>query len=153
MASASVAKVLGDSAELAALRERLDLINRLQRRYRNIAPGELASASRVCAIDGTTIVLRASSGPVAAALRQVAPRLYSRLVESNSLKQNEKENLTGLRIEVQVEPAPVRRTVRGRQPIPFERLAVLAEAMAEGPLKETLERISRDQVKKSREKT
>lgn len=153
MAAASVSKVLGESAELKPLQERLDLIDRLQRRYRTIAPGELAKASRVSAIDGTTVVIYAASGPVAAALRQVAPRLLSGLQKSNSLKENEKAELTGIRVEVQVEVRPARRAVVPREPVPAERLAKVAEGLSDSPLKETLGRMSRDQSKRTREKT
>ena len=157
MASNSVSKVLRESVELKPLQERLDWINRLQRRYRTIAPGELANASRVCAIDGTTAVICATSGPVAAALRQIAPRLLAGLRvqhERNSLKENEIRELTGIRIEVQVEARPVRRAVKAREPLPVERLTKLAEGLSDSPLKTTLERIGRSaQSKRTREKT
>jgi hypothetical protein len=153
MASASVAKVLVDSPELKPLQERLDLIDRLQRTYRTIAPGELAKASRVCAIDGTIVVICAASGPVAAALRQVAPRLISGLLKSNCLKENEKAELTGIRIEVQVEVRPTRRAVKPREPMPMESLAKVSKGLADSPLKTTLERITRPQSKRTREKT
>jgi hypothetical protein len=161
MATHSLAKVLQASAELHPLREQLDAIQRLQRRYRTIAPGDLAKASRVCAIEGTTVVIRAASGPVAAALRQVAPRILSALRtpgksggSRNSLKENENRELTGIRIEVQVEaPAPTRK-VRGRAPLPTERIARVAAGLSDSPLKETLQRMGRPpQSKSTREKT
>ena len=74
MASEPISKLLGDNAELRPLAERLQYIKRLQKRYRTLAPENLASASRVCAIDGTTVVVCAASGPVAAALRHLALR-------------------------------------------------------------------------------
>ncbi|WP_171089526.1 DciA family protein [Usitatibacter rugosus] len=153
MATDSVSKVLGDAPELKVLQERLNLIDRLQRSYRTIAPGELARVSRVSAIDGTTVVIYATSGPVAAALRQVAPRLLSGLQKSNALKENEKAELTGIRVEVQVEVRPARRAVVPREPMPVERLAKVAEAMSDSPLKETLGRMARPQSKRTREKT
>lgn len=153
MASGPVSKMLGESAELRPLRERLDLINRLQRRYRSVAPGELAKASRVCAIDGTTVVIRTASGPVAAALRQQIPRLSAALLKRNSLKENEIAELTGIRIEVQVDARPARRTVKARDPLPVDRLLKLAEGLADSPLKATLEGIGRAQSKRTREKT
>ena len=153
MATDSVSKVLGDAPELKVLQERLNLIDRLQRSYRTIAPGELARASRVSAIDGTTVVIYATSGPVAAALRQVAPRLLSGLQKSNSLKENEKAELTGIRVEVQVEARPARRAVVPREPVPVERLAKVAAGLSDSPLKDTLGRMSRPQSKRTREKT
>jgi len=79
MASESIAKLLGDSAELRPLAERLAYIKRLNRRYRTLVPESLAEASRVCAIDGTTVVVCAASGALAAALRHLAPRLLEGL--------------------------------------------------------------------------
>lgn len=136
------------------------MINRLQQRYRTLAPGELAKASRVCAIDGATVVISAASGPVATALRQIAPRLLAGLravsntdPERNSLNQNENPHLTGLRVEVQVERKPPRRKVQPREPLPVEQLSKLAQGLADSPLKSTLERIGRAQSKRTREKT
>ena len=154
MATHSVAKLLGESSELRPLQERLDVINRLQRRYRTIAPGDLAKASRVCAIDGTTVVICAANGPVAAALRQIAPRLLRDLVVKDSLKQNENQELTGVRVEVQVAPVTPKRAVRAREPMPVDRLETLAKGLSDSPLKDTLERIVRKpQSKRTREKT
>jgi hypothetical protein len=152
MAANSVAKVLRASAELHALRERLDAIELLQRLYRSVAPGDLARASRVCAIEGTTVVISATSGPVATALRQVAPRLLTAI--RKGLKENENPNLTGIRVEVQVEARPARRAVKAREPLPAEHLTKLAEGLSDSPLKETLQRIGRAaQSKRTREKT
>src|SRR5258708_8616109 len=71
----SVARFLDENTDLKLLASQLACIKRLQRRYRSLAPERLAEASRVCAIDGTTVVICANSGPVAAALRHLAPRL------------------------------------------------------------------------------
>lgn len=150
--------MLRASPELLPLREQLDEIERLQRRYRSVAPGELAKASRVCAIEGTTVVIRASSGPVAAALRQVAPRILQGLRaahpmdKAKPLKENEIRELTGIRVEVQVEAPPARRAVKPRGRMPAEALSRVAEGLADSPLKETLKRIGR-QSSKTREKT
>jgi len=56
MASDSVSRLLDENADLRPLTTRLAHIKRLQRRYRSIAPERLAETSRVCAIDGTTVV-------------------------------------------------------------------------------------------------
>lgn len=155
MASEPIAKLLVENAELRPLSERLDHIKRLQRRYRTLAPEQLAAASRVCAIDGTTVVICASSGPVAAALRHLAPRLLEGLRANprKSPKHSRDQELTSIRIEVQVDrPAP-KRQVRSRGEMPTEKLARVAGGLADGPLKETLERINRDHSKRTRSKT
>jgi hypothetical protein len=154
MATEPLARLLRDNPDLAPIRDRLEQVRRLQGRYRSVVPVELASSSRVCAVDGTTVVVRADNAPVAAALRSLAPRLLAGLnassrPESNSLKYKRDQELTALRVEVQVDaPAPARR-VRRREELPVERLAEVARKLADSPLKDTLERIVRDQAKSS----
>lgn len=154
MAAEPIAKLLGDNADLRPLSARLELIKRLQKRYRTLVPEGFAAASRVCAIDGTTVVICAASGPVAAALRHLAPRLLEglRTVRRNSKQQRDQE-LIAIRIEVQVEAAPPKRPVKARGTMPRERLASLAQRMDESPLKETLERIGKPQMRSTRSKT
>jgi hypothetical protein len=145
MAAEPVAKLLSENADLKPLAERLERIQRLQRRFRTLAPEQLAQASRVCAIEGTTVVVCTASGPVAAALKQLAPRLLQGLRATrsrNSLKQNENAELTALRIEVQVAQPERRRTVVARPELPLGKLAALSGRLAESPLKATLERIT-----------
>src|SRR5215470_1003201 len=99
MATEPIAKLLGASAELRPLATRLAYIKRLQRRYRTLAPSQLADASRVCAIDGTIVVISAASGPVAAVLRQLAPRLlqgFREAARGKSSKHSEDQELTGI---------------------------------------------------------
>lgn len=139
-----VSKLLGESADLVLLAQRLERIKRLQRRYRNLVPETLAEASRVCAIDGTTVVVLATSGPVAAALRQIVPRLLEGLRETarKSSKHSGDQELTSIRIEVQVKDGTPRRRVIARGEMPREALGRLAERLSDSPLKETLERLS-----------
>ena len=156
MATESIAKLLGTNAELRPLSERLDHIKRLQKRYRTLIPGELSQVSRVCAIDGTTVVICATSGAVAAALRHVAPRLLEGLRGNvrKSTKSSEDQELTGIRVEVQIEVKPSRRPVAARPAMAPEKLAKLAEGLCDSPLKETLTRIARDQaMSRTRSKT
>ena len=155
MASDSVSKLLDENAELRPLQLRLEYIKRLQRRFRTLAPEQLAEASRVCAIDGTTVVICATSGPVAAALRHLAPRLLDglRTMAQKSAKHSRDQELTSIRIEVQVNIPKARQRVVARGEMPVEQLARLAGKLSDSPLKETLERISsRDQAKRTRSK-
>jgi hypothetical protein len=156
MATESVSRLLDENADLKPLAARLAYIKRLQRRYRSLAPEQLAEASRVCAIDGTTVVIGATSGPVAAALRHYAPRLLEGLREAarKSSKHSRDQELTAIRIEVQVAPQKPKRRVTSRGELPVEQLANLAARLSDSPLKETLERISQpDQSKRTRSKT
>ena len=144
MASDPISKLLGENNDLRPLAARLEHIKRLQRRYRTIAPEQLAAASRVCAIDGTTVVVFATSGPVAAALRQIAPRLLEGLRGDarKSSKHSEDQELNSIRIEVQVTDGKPRRRVIERGDVPRETLSRVAGRLSDSPLKETLERIA-----------
>ena len=151
MAAEPISRLLGATPELRPLSERLEQIKRLQKRYRNLAPGELAQASRVCAIDGTTVVICAASGAVAAALRHIAPRLLEGLRENRrSSKHSRDQELTSIRVQVQVNPPPLKRPVRARGEMPRERLAKTAERMKDSPLKETLTRIGQSRSTRSK---
>jgi hypothetical protein len=153
MATESVSKLLDENADLRPLAARLEVIKRLQRRYRTLAPEQLAEASRVCAIDGTTVVICAASGPVAAVLRQLAPRLLEGLRDHarKSSKHPEDQELTSIRIEVQVKESQPKRRVPQRTEVPREQLSKVAETLADSPLKEALRRMSRpDQRKRTR---
>lgn len=155
MASESIAQLLGGNAELKPLAERLELIKRLQKRYRTLVPEELAAASRVCAIDGTIIVICASSGAVAAALRHLGPRILEGLrTRGKSAKPSRDQELNSIRVEVQVEVKPARRAVVSRGRMPVEKLADVAKGLSDSPLKDALARIAHDQaMSKTRSKT
>jgi hypothetical protein len=151
-----IRRVLDDTAELKSLQSRLDQIRRLQRRYRTIAPERLVETSRVCAIDGTTVVVSAASGAVASALRHLAPRLLEGLREAarKSSKHSRDQELNAIRIEVQVNDQPPPRPVKPRPPLPREKLSEIAAGLAESPLREALERMAAPaQSSKTRSKT
>ena len=159
MATEPLARLLRNSPDLAPVRDRLDEVRRLQGLYRSVVPEGLASSSRVCAVDGTTVVIRADNAPVAAALRAIAPRLLAGIKDAaspgtappseDSLKLKRDQELTGLRVEIQVDVPPPSRKVRPREEMPVERLAEVARGLADSPLKDTLARIVRDQRKRS----
>jgi hypothetical protein len=153
MAAEPVKRLLGQSPELAPLAERLQRIKRLQERFRTIAPGPLAAACRVCAIEGTTVVIGAANGTVASVLRQLAPRLLENL-RSGLPKHPEDQQFTEMRVEVQVSaPAPKTR-VAGRAAMPHGQLLALAATLSDSPLKAQLERMARAQMaSKTRSKT
>ena len=157
MAPESVSRLLDENADLKPLTQRLAHIKRLQRRYRSIAPERLADTSRVCAIDGTTVVICTDSGAVAAALRHLAPRILDDLrkaASANSSKHPRDQELTSIRIEVQVKVREPRARVHARSEMPVDKLSGVADKLADSPLKRTLERIAKDgQSKSTRSKT
>jgi len=155
MATEPIAKLLGESAELRPLAERLAHIKRLNRRYRTLVPEGFAEASRVCAIDGSTVVVGAASGAVAAALRQLAPRLLEGLrgVRTHP-KSSRDQELTSIRIEVQVNVPQRKPRVLPRDPLPTEKIAAVAAKLSDSPLKEQLARMAGDQTtRRTRSKT
>jgi hypothetical protein len=151
----TVRRLLDDNTELKPLATQLARIRHLQRRYRSIAPPELAGASRVCAIDGTTVVICADNGTVASVLRHLVPRMLEGLREAarKSSKHTRDQELTSIRVEVQVsvtrKPAPV----RARGELPAAKLSELAGKLEDSPLKKTLEEIAaREHARKARPK-
>jgi hypothetical protein len=153
MASEPISKLLGQTAEIKPIAARLEDIKRLQRRYRTLAPERLAAASRVCAIDGKIVVICAASGAVAAALRQLAPRLLEGLRgPAKSPKHPEDQDFTSIRIEVQVTTAHPKREVIPPPAMPREQLGRLAAGLSDSPLRQTLERMA-GQSKRTRSKT
>lgn len=154
MATERLSRLLRNSPDLGPVRDRLEQVQLLQGLYRSVVPAALASSSRVCAVDGTTVVIRADNSPVAAALRAMAPRLLAGLndtaaPEKKPLKIKRDQELTALRVEVQVEAPPLPRKVRAREPLPVERLAEVAAHLSDSPLKDSLERIVAAQRKSS----
>ncbi len=145
MASEPISKLLGENPDLRPLAPRLEQIKRLQKRYLTLVPEPLATASRVCAIDGTTIVVLATSGTIGAALRQIAPRLLEGLRQAarKSSKHSGDQELNAIRIEVQVSNPKPRRPVPARSEMPREALGQVAERLSDSPLKESLERIAK----------
>ena len=152
MATESVSRLLDENSDLKPLTQRLALIKRLQRRYRTLAPERLAEASRICAVDGTTVVICADSGAIAAALRHLAPRILEdlrRAAVANASKHPRDQELTSIRVEVQVKVRAPRPRVHARGEMPVEKLDKLADSLGESPLKDTLQRLSRGRKKPS----
>ena len=151
MAADSISRLLDENTDLKPLAARLAHIKRLQRRYRTLAPERLAELSRVCAIDGTTVVICADNGAVAAALRHLAPRILESL---RSSKHPRDQELNSIRVEVQVKVTTPRARVTPRAEVPVEKISGVAAKLADSPLKRTLERIAADgQMRRTRSKT
>jgi hypothetical protein len=151
MASDPISRHLGRSSELQPLREQLGRIERLQERYRSVAPERLQQLSRVCAIDGTTVVVCVANGAVAAALRHLSPRILQ-AIRSGSPKDAEDQELTEIRIEVQVSATTPKAPPKPRGEMPREQLGEVADKLSDGPLKETLGRMARPQSRRTRSK-
>ncbi len=146
--------LLSEDGALQPLLAKLRRVNALQQIYVEAladalpGPGGLAQGSRVSAIVGTTVFISAANGPVAAKLKQVAPRLLQRF-------QMQEQELTSVRVEVQ--PVwPEAATPGSRPPasphlaMDDAQLAALAGQLSESPLKAALEQIKRRRVRRAR---
>ena len=151
-ASNTLHTLLTENDTLQPLVASLRRVNSLQQIYFEALADALpelqgfAQASRVSAIVGTTIVISAANGPVAAKLKQVVPRLLLKF-------QMQEQKLTSIRVEVQPDWA-VTTTVStpakspARNPIPDEQLADLAHSLSDSPLKSALEQIKKRRGRK-----
>ena len=69
-------------------------------------------------------------------------------------KNSRDQELTAIRIEIQVNAPAPKRPVRARAAMPRERLAAVADKLADSPLKETLKEIGKaPQSRSTRSKT
>lgn len=151
-ASNTLHTLLSENDTLQPLVARLRRINSLQQIYYEALADALpelegfAQASRVSAIIGTTIVISAANGPVAAKLKQMVPRLLLKF-------QMQEQKLTSIRVEVQPDwavattaAAPAKSPARN--PIADEQLADLAGSLSDSPLKSALEQIKKRRGRK-----
>lgn len=144
-----VARLLRESPDLAQVRQNLARVARLQAVFRRAVPEPLASSSRVTTLDGTTVVVAAANGSVAAALRAIAPRLVAALNTGrggrNEPKSEKNQEVTAIRVEVQVAAGTTRPARSRPAPPTAETLTRLAEGLAPSPLREAIERMAAGQ--------
>lgn len=101
-----IRNLLGASGELAALRDKMQRLQALQRAYVDCTPVELAEltelkkASRVGYLKAGTLYLLADNAAVAAKLRQLLPRLLPVFLNLDA-------EITGIRVEVQPKSPPI----------------------------------------------
>ncbi|HET7634529.1 MAG TPA: DciA family protein [Burkholderiales bacterium] len=112
----------------------------LQRIYLEIAPAQLAHASRVGHCADGILILVADNGPAAAALRQLVPRLLAAL-------RKRRLEITGIRIAVQVggddHSASRNAAAAAVPPAAAAGLQALADGLEPSPLKSALEILAR----------
>ena len=151
-ASNTLHTLLSENDTLQPLVARLRQVNSLNQIYFEALADALpeleglAQASRVSAIVGTTIVISAANGAIAAKLKQVVPRLLLKF-------QMQEQKLTSIRIEVQPDWAVATTAAAAakppaRNPIPDEKLADLADSLSDSPLKSALEQIKKRRGRK-----
>lgn len=138
--------LMSENEAIAPMLQRLNLISRLQNTFVATIPAGLNASSRVAAVEGTTLVIAAANGAVAASLKQMLPRLLMKFQEN---KMQEQE-VTAIRVAVQPEalaldrePARPKRRVANVAPMPDASLESLAGSLEESPLKATVQQIQK----------
>lgn len=98
MPTRKLSALISDTAGFSALTRTMQHLAALQRLYVVCSPPELAQASRVVGNQDGLLVIAADNGAIAAKLRQLAPRLLKNM-------QKQRAEVTGIRVQVQVERA------------------------------------------------
>jgi len=132
-------RILDDDPALAGWVARLRREEAIAEQLRRHLPRPLASRVRVADAGGPQLHLAVDAGAIAAVVRQRTPDLLA------ALKRNGLE-FTGIRIGVQVRPAPLApKKIDMNQPDreSLRPLAGLARRLPAGPLKSALERFLR----------
>lgn len=130
--------LLDSNQNLRNLSQRVRQIAALQQLYLSIAPPTLRQASSVIRIQGTTLILSADNGAVAAKLRQIGPDLISLFLTRGC-------EITGIQIRVQVRntaltPRSTPRKIGKEGRIALEELVV---KLPDSPLKTRLQRLAK----------
>ena len=137
--------LLRENETLLPFHQRLRQLSRLQKTFADALPPGLSESCRIATVEGSTIIVAAANGAVAAKLKQMLPRLLERFRENFCENKKQYQEVTGISVIVQPEFFVVETRHRlslPREPIPVEKLAELAESLEDSPLKTALEVIS-----------
>ena len=133
--------LLRENEALLPFHERLRQLSRLQKTFVDALPPGLSESCRIATVEGTTIIVATANGAVAAKLKQMLPRLLAKFRENKKQYQE----VTGISVIVQPEffiSETHARSSPPRPPIPFDKLAELAESLGDSPLKSALDAIA-----------
>ncbi len=125
--------------ELRSLLNTYQALTELQQQFQRVVPAYFAEACQVTGLRNGTLSVAAANGTVAAKLRQLAPEIVTRLQDRGC-------EVSGIRVRVQVTytvPKP-KRAPRILSPKARDRLHELSEHLPDSPLKQALEKFSRD---------
>jgi hypothetical protein len=130
---------MSDNAELRSLLNTAHTLTQLQRHFDRVAPSYFAQSCQVLGLRHGTLSIAAANGTLAAKLRQLAPELVSKL-------QDEGCEVSGIRVKVQVNyaVAPPHRKPRILTSTAKNQLHELSDRLADSPLKQALEKFSKD---------
>lgn len=130
---------MSDSPELRSLLDTVHTLTQLQQHFAQVAPSYFAQSCQVLGLRQGTLSIAAANGTVAAKLKQLAPEMVSRLQDRGC-------EVSGIRVKVQVSYAPParKRTPRTLTRTAKRELHELSESLAESPLKQALDKFSKD---------
>ncbi len=131
--------LLSGDPTLRSLLNTYQALTGLQQQFCSTAPTYLADSCHVTGLRNGTLSVAATNGTVAAKLRQLAPQIVTRLQDRGC-------EVSGIRVRVQVTYTvpPPRRTPRILSAKARDRLHELSEHLPDSPLKQALEKFSRD---------
>ena len=132
--------LMRENEAIAPIHDRLQRISRLQHIFADALPPGLNTSCRVAAVEGSTMVIAAANGAVAAKLKQMLPRLLAKFRQNK--KQEQEVTVITLLVQPDFfQPEPALRTGPPREPMPTQMLTELAESLEDSPLKTTMEKI------------
>ncbi len=137
--------LMSENEAIAPMLQRLNLISRFQQTYVATIPAGLSASSRIATVEGTTLIIAAANGAVAASLKQMLPRLLAKFQENKTQEQE----VTAIRVVVQpaaMDLDSLRHPGNPAAPItamPDSSLNQLAGALDDSPLKTTIEKMQK----------
>lgn len=132
--------LMRENETIAPIHDRLQRISRLQHSFADALPPGLNTSCRVATVGGSTLIIAAANGAVAAKLKQMLPRL----IEKFRQNKKQEQQVTAITVLVQPDyfrPDPTPPTGPPREPMPSAMLSELAESLEDSPLKTTLKAI------------
>ena len=129
---------LDSAAAIAGLLPQAERLIELRRIYSKLVPQQLLRSSAIANYRQQNVVIFAENNAVAAKLRLLSPRLVNDFVKCGV-------QVTGIRLEVQPRPEPLKQTGPKRAKLSragAERLEALARRLPESKLKQTLARMA-----------
>ena len=129
--------LMSSSQELSAIFSTVQTLTELQRHFSQVVPVHFAQSAQILSLRHGTLSIAMSNGALAAKLRQLAPEIV------NSL-QNRGCEVSGIRVKVQVNYAPVipKRTPRLLSSAVQHELTALSSQLGDTPLGHALEKLA-----------
>lgn len=131
--------LMNEDPQLRSLLDTVHTLSGLQQHFDQVAPPYFAQSCQVLGLRQGTLSIATTNGTLAAKLRQMAPDMVNRLQDRGC-------EVSGIRVKVQVGYAaiPPKHTPRILTRKAKEQLHGLSESLIDSPLKQALEKFSKD---------